>query len=140
MSAEDIQTVLHELDGWCRRERAGRLGWKRLEAVSGFTRQALSSHPEIAERFGQAKATNRRGGSGLKCRPRGVDQRVIDLQRQVEQLRGIISRYDERWACYARNAALRGIDLAILDEPLEPPARSGTRSFPKPARGGRQIR
>lgn len=136
MSAEDIQKVLHELDAWCRRERTGRLRWRHLEDVSGFTRQALSSHSEIAVRFGQAKAVNRPGGNALKSKPKSVDQRVIDLQREIEQLRGIVNRYDERWARYARNAALRGIDLEVLDEPMDPPARADVRAHRTRFAGG----
>lgn len=127
MSAVDSQKVLHELDAWCRRERAGRLSWRYLEEFSGFTRQALSSRKEIAERFGEAKAANRPNNAPERRAPKNTDQRIIDLQREIDQLRAVINRYDERWARYARNAALRGVDLRLLDEPLDPPARSDVR-------------
>lgn len=128
MTTADIERVLHELDAWCRRERSGRLGWRHLEEFSGFTRQALSGHDKIAERFGAAKAANRPTNAAQRVKPKGTDQRVIDLQREIEQLRGVINRYDERWARYARNAALLGINLLRLDEPLDPPARADVRA------------
>lgn len=126
MSAEDKQRVLHELDAWCRHERKGRLTWARLEDVSGFTRQALSSHPDILERYGVAKAVNRPDKTRAPL-PKTADQRVLDLQREVERLKSIINRYDERWATYARNAALLGYDLERLEEPLTPPGRADLR-------------
>ena len=127
MSAADKQRVLHELDAWCRGERVGRLTWARLEEVSGFTRQALSSHPDIVERYGDAKAVNRPGNKARISRPKSNDQRVLDLQREVERLKSIINRYDERWAIYARNAALAGFDLERLEAPMDPPARGPVR-------------
>lgn len=128
MSTEDKQRVLHELDAWCRGERPGRLTWVRLEEVSGFTRQALSSHREIVERYREAKTINSPNGKNPSgSRPKTFDQRVLDLQREVERLRSIINRYDERWACYARNAAVLGYDLERLGEAMEPPARVAVR-------------
>lgn len=127
MTTADIERVLHELDAWCRRERSGRLGWRHLEEFSGFTRQALSGHDNIAERFGVAKAVNRPNNAVPHLKPKSTDQRVIDLQREIEQLRGVINRYDERWARYARNAALLGYDMNRLDAPVDPPARTATR-------------
>jgi hypothetical protein len=112
MSESDIAKVLSELDAWCRGERPGKLGWKNLEEFSGFTRQALSDHDEIAERFGQAKVINRPKDGITKKPPKSTDQRIIDLQREIESLRGIINRYDER-----------GIDLVVLAEQMDPPAR-----------------
>lgn len=140
MTPEDVQNVLHELDAWCRGERPGRLGWKFLVAFSGFSRQALSSHDEIAERYGQVKAANR-PAVARKAAPKSVDQRIIDLQRELESLKAVVNRYDERWARYARNAALRGIDLAALDAPMDPPARANVRSHrSKAGRSSRRSR
>jgi len=127
MSNEDKQGVLHELDAWCRRERAGRLTWARLEELSGFTRQALSSHPEIVERYGRAKVLNRPGSQEAAQPRETTDQRILDLQRDVDNLKALLNRYDERWARYARNAALLGYDLDRLGEPMDPPARAVVR-------------
>ena len=139
ISAADIQKVLHELDAWCRQERLGRLGWKVLEDLSGFTRQALSSHAEIANRYGEAKAINRAGARVDAPRPKTADQRIVDLQREIERLKGIVNRYDERWARYARNAALRGINLELLDEPMTAPARANVRVFKSKGRRANSV-
>ncbi len=129
ISPVDKQRLLHELDAWCRRERHGRLTWARLEEMSGFTRQALSSHPDVVERYGEAKAINRPDKNARSAsRPETANQRVLDLQREIERLKSIISRYDERWARYARNASLLGYDLERLDEPIDPPARTMVRA------------
>jgi hypothetical protein len=137
MTSADIQKALHELDAWYRGERQGRLSWKILEDKLGFTRQALSSHDEIAERFSQAKAANRPRDTVGRATPKGTDQRILDLQREVERLRAIINRYDERWSRYARNAALHGISLELLDEPMDPPARTAVRANRTPRRDRR---
>lgn len=138
MSAADIQNVLHELDAWCRRERPGRLSWRHLETFSGFTRQALSGRDEIAERFGAAKTVNRPSSAAQRRAPKNSDQRIIDLQRDIEHLRAVINRYDERWARYARNASLQGVDLARLDEPLDPPARASVHVVRRRGKQGRR--
>lgn len=127
MSNEDKLKILHELDAWCRRERAGRLTWARLEEVSGFTRQALSSHQDVVEGYGRAKAINRPGAQEPAQPRKTTDQRILDLQRDAENLKAIVNRYDERWARYARNAALLGYDLDRLGEPMDPPARAVVR-------------
>lgn len=132
MSPEHRQKVLHELDAWCRRERPGRLTWARVEEMSGFTRQALSNHRDIVERYSAAKAASRLGNIRY-APPKSADQRILDLNREIEGLKSIINRYDERWARYARNAALLGYDLERLEEPLEPPARAIVRVRSKPS-------
>jgi hypothetical protein len=133
MSAGDIDRALRELDAWCLRERVGRLTWKRLEDAIGFTRQAMSGRDEIARRYGEAKAANR-PETKSKPPPKNVDQRVADLSREVERLKALVNRYDERWARYARNAALLGIDLEALDAQMDPPARALVRVTRRPAR------
>lgn len=140
MLVQDIHRALHELDAWCRGERVGRLTWDRLAESVGFTRQALSSHDEIAKRFGEAKAINRPRSSKERLAPKSADQRILDLKREIEGLRAIINRYDERWARYARNAALHRIDLRLLDEPMDPPARASVRARALAAPTGRCAR
>jgi hypothetical protein len=136
MSVDDIRRTLHELDAWCRGERAGRLTWNRLEESVGFSRQALSAHNEVAERFGEAKVINRPLDTVSKPATKNPDERVLDLQREIEGLRATINRYDERWARYARNAGLHRIDLKLLDEPMDPPARANVRSRRKKDQSG----
>lgn len=99
------------------------LTWARLEDVSGFTRQALLNHPEIVERYGEAKAFNLPAVKTKMVNPKTADQRIIDLRREIDRLETLINRYDERWARYARNATLLGYDLERLEQPMDPPAR-----------------
>jgi hypothetical protein len=104
-----------------------------LEGSVFFDRafHALSSHKEIAERYGQAKACNR-PDNRTKPTPKGVYQRVIDLQRKVEQLEALINRYDERWAHYARNAAVLGNDSERLDQAIAASALGCAHDAPEP--------
>jgi len=138
ISRDDKQKTLDELDAWCRGERRGQITWKRLVAAVGFTRQAWSERDDVAERFGQAKAADRPTAAVSKPPPKSADERVLDLKREVEGLKALINRYDERWARYARNAALRGIDLRVLDEAMDPPARAMVKS--RRAKGSQRIR
>jgi len=125
MSVDDIDRVIAELDAWRRGERAGRLTWKRLEATSGFTRQALSAKDTICEAYGQIKAATRTSRGPRPCKT--DQQQLDDLRREIDRLKSVIARYDERWIRWTRNATLLGYDLDRLNEPLEPPARSHTR-------------
>jgi len=114
--------ILDELDAWCRRERPGKLTWQRLEEFSGFSRQSLSAHDELKRRYDAAKAVGRGDQPRRAMRP--IDQQVASLREELTSLKGIVQRYDERWARYALNAARIGLDLERLDAPLDLPARA----------------
>jgi hypothetical protein len=108
------------------------LTWERLEEFAGFTRQALSANESIAERYGEAKHGNSARRKVVTATPKSLDQRVIDLQRKVDELQAIINRYDVRWSNYAVNATLLGYDLERLEEPVMPPARAVVRVAKRP--------
>jgi hypothetical protein len=132
MSTADVEKVLQELDAWCRRERPGRLTWERLEEFAGFTRQALSANESIAQRYGEAKHGNSPARKVVTATPKSVNQRVLDLQRKVDELQAVINRYDVRWSNYAVNATLLGYDLERLEEAVMPPARAVVRVARRP--------
>lgn len=127
ISDVDTARVLEELDAWCRRERPGKLTWAALEDFSGFSRQSLSTHSEIKERYDAAKAVLR-GKQKRTYAPKPIDEQVAALREEVATLKGIIQRYDERWARYALNAARLGLDIERLDAAMDPPARSYVRT------------
>ena len=114
------------MDAWRRGEQPGRLTWKSLEDASGFTRQALASKPQIAEAYGIAKGASR-GDVRRVHAPKPEAQLVDDLRREIDQLKGIVMRYDDRWMRWTRNAAQLGYDIERLDEHLDPPARAFVR-------------
>jgi len=122
----DVARILDELDAWCRRERPGKLTWAVLEKLSGFSSQSLSAHSEIQRRYDAAKAALR-GNERRIYTPKPIDQQVTALREEVAMLKGIIQRYDERWARYALNAARLGWELERLDAPMDPPARAHVR-------------
>lgn len=125
LSVETVAKILDELDAWCRRERVGKLTWQRLEDFSGFSRQSLSAHDDIKQRYDVAKGVSR--GDGRKVSVKTEDEQVAALRKDLTVTKAIVQRYDERWARYALNAARLGYDLDRLDEPMDPPARAVVR-------------
>src|SRR5258708_37351696 len=47
--------IVAELDRWREGELGIKLTWERVEAFSGFTRQALRRHPDILRAYPQTK-------------------------------------------------------------------------------------
>ena len=99
----------------------------RQRQVGSWTRQALSTKPEIVE---AVKARKEALARGAKRRTR--DPEVVILRRQVEDLRKevkdlaeINARYEERHLMVLRNALIRGLTEGDLLRPLPAIDRSG---------------
>lgn len=99
----------------------------RQRQVGSWTRQALSTKPEIVE---AVKARKEALARGAKRRTR--DPEVVILRRQVEDLRKevkdlaeINARYEERHLTVLRNALIRGLTEGDLLRPLPAIDRSG---------------
>jgi hypothetical protein len=60
--------------------------------------------------------------------PRTAAERVLDMQKTIEELRAIMRSYDERWALYEYNLHRLGHDPEELRRPLDPLARSQVRA------------
>ncbi|HTY53858.1 MAG TPA: hypothetical protein VMB26_01590 [Candidatus Binataceae bacterium] len=118
MGDRDVDKVLNELDQWLRGERSGVLTWKVLEDFAGFSRQTLSKKSRIVQLYDKAKATQR---NTERTPPKSPDERFARLSAEVEHLRRVIDRYDERFARVAYWCNAKGISLSDLIEPM--PAR-----------------
>jgi hypothetical protein len=64
-------------------------------------------------------------------KPRSIDDRRVAYERQVTDLKSIINRYDELWACIEYDSKAMEIDPEQLRRPLRPLAREQTRR-PRP--------
>lgn len=115
MGDRDIDKVLNELDHWLRGERPGVLTWKVLEDFSGFTRQSLCKKSRIVELYDRAKALQR---NTERKPPKSPDERLARLSAELEHLRRVLDRYDERFARIAYWCNAKGIDLSELIGPM----------------------
>ncbi|KPD17408.1 hypothetical protein ADM96_18665 [Burkholderia sp. ST111] len=123
--------IVAELDRWRDGELGIKLTWERIEAFSGFTRQALSRHPDILRAYQQAKralaAPDRRSWS----RSRGdeltyLDQTVESLRMQIRRYETLEQQWLQRWQRIAYHCSRKGMSIEELDRPLDDLNRKGT--------------
>ncbi len=117
--------IIAELERWQGRELGTRLTWERVEAFSGYTRQALSRHPEIVHAYQEAKRAL--ADSGRKSRSRTRRDELAYLDQTVESLRAKMRWYEnlealwlQRWQRIANQCLQRGLSIDDLDRPLDP--------------------
>ncbi|MGO4156629.1 hypothetical protein [Cupriavidus sp. YAF13] len=122
VSEQTRLAILAELERWRDRELGTQLSWARVEAFSGYSRQALSRHPDILRAFQAAK-------SALACEGRPSRSRVRDDElafqdRVIVRLREEIGRYalleqewHARWQRIAQQCGRMGLSLEELDVP-----------------------
>lgn len=117
--------IIAELERWQGGEMGARLTWERVEAFSGYTRQALSRHPEIVHAYKEAKRALADGSR--KSRSRTVRDEIAYLDQTVESLRAKIRWYEtleaqwlQRWQRIANQCLQRGLSIEDLDHPLDP--------------------
>lgn len=117
--------IIAELERWQGRELGTQLTWWRIEAFSGYTRQALSRHPDIVHAYQQAKRAL--ADRGQKSRSRTRRDEIAYLDQTVERLRAKIEWYEqleahwlERWQRITAQCLQRGLRIDDLDCPLDP--------------------
>lgn len=120
-----IELVLSTLDGW-----NGKLTWDLLiEEVATrtrqrYTRQALSGHERIQKAFTDRKTAlaeraDKPGSKKADGAEQTLEQQVIArLEAQVRRLTAENSALLEKFAVWAYNARIRGLDEAFLSQPL----------------------
>jgi hypothetical protein len=124
LSADRLASIVAELEHWRDRELGLDLTWERVEMFSGYSRQALSSHPEILRAFQEAKRSL--GCPDRPSRSRGLDEELAFQDRTIVRLRQELSRYEmleqqwhARWQRVALHCGRLGLSLEELDQPLE---------------------
>lgn len=134
VSEQTRLVILAELERWRDRELGTQLSWERVEAFSGYSRQALSRHPDILRAFQVAK--NALACEGRPSRSRGRDDELAFQDRVIVRLREEVSRYalleqewHARWQRIAQHCGRLGLSLEELDGPLlKQAAKTGHRS------------
>jgi len=116
--------ILAELERWRDRELGTQLSWERVEAFSGYSRQALSRHPDILRAFQAAK--NALACEGRPSRSRGRDDELAFQDRVIVRLREEVRRYalleqewHARWQRIAQQCGRMGLNLEDLDVPMK---------------------
>ncbi|MGC2965712.1 hypothetical protein [Paraburkholderia aspalathi] len=126
-----VAGIVAELERWRDGDLGTRLTWERVEAFSGFTRQALSRHPEIHQAYLEAKRVL--ATPGRRSRSRLKSDEIQYLDQTIESLRAQITRYEaleqqwlQRWQRIAYHCSRKGMSIDELDRPLDNLNRKGT--------------
>jgi hypothetical protein len=128
MTPATIAAVIAEIEAYGRGERDAPLSWAHIAAFSGFSHVSLWKKPSIKAAFQKVHQTQRTNATPVMKAPRTTDERIIAMQLTIEELRGLIQRYDEQWALYEHNVHRLGIDPEELRKPLDPVERQLVRS------------
>ncbi|MBK3842422.1 hypothetical protein G3A42_31195 [Paraburkholderia aspalathi] len=120
--------IVAELERWRDGELGTKLTWERVEAFSGFTRQALSRHLEIQQAYLEAKRVLATPGRRSRSRIKGDEVQYLD--QTIERLRARITQYEaleqqwlQRWQRIAFHCARKGLNIEELDRPLDSASR-----------------
>lgn len=132
INAQTRLAILAELERWRDRELGTQLSWERVEAFSGYSRQALSRHPDILRAFQVAKEAL--ACPGRPSRSRSRDDELAFQDRVIVRLREEVSRYalleqewHARWQRIAQQCGRLGLSLEELDVPMKVIAVKTTR-------------
>lgn len=128
MRAVDVASIVAEIEAYRAGKRSGRLTWAKIVEFSGFSHVSLWKRERIRTAFQSAQAAMRNDATPSIKPPRTVDERVIALQAKIEELRAVVTSYDEMWARYEFNVHRLGLDPDELRKPLDRLARSSVRS------------
>ncbi len=95
MGADEVASVVRELDRWASGELGSSLRWKTLEDQFGFSRQALNAHLEIKVAFGTAKQSL---AGGIAAKQKLAIKSADELALRVRQLEAEVQVYKDREA------------------------------------------
>lgn len=100
------------------------LTWERVEVFSGYSRQALSSHPEILRAFQAAKQALARLDRPSRSRSRDEelafqDRVIVHLRQELSHYERLEQQWQARWQRVALHCGRLGLSLEDLDQPLE---------------------
>ncbi|WP_321920439.1 hypothetical protein [Paraburkholderia tropica] len=124
ISARRMAAIITEIERWRDGELGVKLTWERIEAFSGFTRQAMSRHAEITRAYQEAKValagTGRRSRSRTQEDERAYFDRTLDaLRAEIEQYKTLEQQWLQRWQRIAFHCFRQGINISDLDRPLD---------------------
>jgi hypothetical protein len=130
ITRDDVKTIRGIIEGWSQ----PKLTWELLGAVvqksfgTGWHRQSLFAHPQIAAAF-QAKKLELRKAAKTGRRPKRrtsdgtilyLEQQIRDATEEISELKKLLAEREAQLARWRHNAFLHGVSVAQLDEPLLP--------------------
>jgi hypothetical protein len=137
--------IISELERWRDKELGTKLTWEKIEAFSGYTRQALSRHPKIKLAYDEAKRALADPARVSSSRSRDEERRFFD--QTVEDLRKELKRYEDleqtwlqRWQRIAVRCCDLGLSIEDLDKPLDDLNRRDASAEVKRSRKGKEGR
>lgn len=128
MDAEDVASIVRELDRWALGELGSCLRWKVLEDQFGYSRQALNARLEIKVAFDAAKKSLAGGiAAKQKLAVKSADEltlRVQQLEAEVQVYKSREAKWWLRWQQIAYHVRARfGAQMSSVD--LGSPAKGG---------------
>ena len=128
LSDADIETIVELLDGW-----TGALTWplliddiekRRYRRYTRQARQALHKHERIRHAFQMRKEASR-GEPTPKRRAATLEMQALleenaRQKAEIERLKAENHRLLDRFAIWAYNARIRGMDKTALNQPPPP--------------------
>lgn len=127
MTSAIVAAVLSEIAAYERGERQSPLTWPVLEEFAGFSTVALWRKEPIKAAFRVAKEKLRQNVRPIKKPTKSIDERLLAMQKVIDDQRETINRYDEMWSLYEANMHRMGLDPEDLRQPLEPTGREVVR-------------
>ncbi|WP_244816429.1 hypothetical protein [Caballeronia sp. Lep1P3] len=117
-------SIIAKIQRWQDGEFGKKLTWERIEAFSGFTRQALSRHRAIANAYQSAKRAlaTRRPSSGSRStygELHQLDQTIQSLRERLSQFEVLEQVWLERWQRIAYHCSRRGLSIEEFDKPID---------------------
>lgn len=132
MAANDIKSIVLDLDRWASGHLGSKLTWAILEERFGFSRQSLQAKPEIKAAFNLAKQAL--SGGLVKSREQTSEDNDV-LQRDIARLKLEITEYRKRedlwklrWQRIAYHIRAKGIQMFDVDKPIGNPSASFSES------------
>lgn len=123
MAANDVGSIVLDLDRWANGQLGSKLTWAILEERSGFSRQSLQAKPEIKAAYDLAKRAL--SGGLVKSREQATKDND-ELQRDIARLRLEIVEYRKRedlwklrWQRIAYHIRAKGVQMFDIDKPLQ---------------------
>jgi len=118
------QVIISELERWRDRELGAKLTWEKIEAFSGYTRQALSRHLKIKMAYEAAKRAlagplRPSASRSIADERQYFDQAVKDLRAKIQQYEALEQSWLQRWQRIAFHCAAKGLSMEDLDKPLD---------------------
>jgi hypothetical protein len=121
-------TALRELASTASWHNGESLTWDSLATRLGVSRQALASKPAVVEAYHRAKKeiAALEDGSPQAVVRRTIDQRVADLEMQLNERNRQLNAWIEKWVTVEYNCRRYGYEPDKILEPLAKPNRTLT--------------